>query len=222
MSKRAAKARIKDARQAVYREHILDAAEQIFAEHGYEEAKVVAMASAAGVSLATVYNSFAAKWDIYRAVHARRTAALNAHLRERVSADASPLERLLSGTAAYIEFHMRHPNYLRMHLQEGYAWSMSAILHSPEQAAAFNEGLAMVVMAFEGAIRARLCIGDDPPELMARTMIAMHQVRLADWVDRGMKESVEDVTAAVHRQFIRAFCTDKGAASLEPKKAARR
>ena len=83
MSRRAAKEKLKDARQALYQEHILDAAEQIFAELGYEEAKVVAMAKAAGVSLATVYSTFATKWEIYRAVHARRTAALRAHLSAR-------------------------------------------------------------------------------------------------------------------------------------------
>jgi AcrR family transcriptional regulator len=215
MSKRAAKARIKDARHAVYREHILDAAEQIFAEQGYDDAKVVAMATAAGVSLATVYRSFAAKWDIYRAVHARRTEALYGHVRARAVLDGGPLALLLGGITAYIEFHMRNPNYLKMHLRDGYAWSSSNILLSPEQTSAWNQGLIMIVHAFEGAIRAGHCIPDERSDLMARTMIAMHQVRLADWVDRGMKESVEHLTAAVHREFVRTFCTAKGATAAQ-------
>src|SRR5437867_3843679 len=125
MSKRVAKDRVKGARQALYREHILDAAEQIFAEHGYEAAKVVAMAATAGVSLATVYRSFETKWDIYCAVHARRTAALGAYVRERMADAADPLDLVLSGIAAYVQFHMQNPNYLRMHLRGGYAWSTS-------------------------------------------------------------------------------------------------
>jgi AcrR family transcriptional regulator len=218
MSKRAAKARIKDARQEVYREHILDAAEKIFAETGYEDAKVVAMATAAGVSLATVYRSFEAKWDIYRAVHARRTAALGAFLAERIQPGMPPLELLLAGVSGYIEFHMRNPDYLRMHLRDGYAWSSPGALQSPEQQQAWDQGLVMVVSAFTAAVRAGLCIEDERPELMARTMIAMHQVRLADWVARGMKESIEEVRDAVHRELVRTFCTAKGAASLKPKK----
>jgi hypothetical protein len=34
----------------------------------------------------------------------------------------------------------------------------------------------------------------------------MHQVRLADWVERGMSETVDEVARHVQRQFIRSFC----------------
>jgi AcrR family transcriptional regulator len=201
-----AKTKIRDARQALYREHILDAAERVFADLGYEAAKVVSMAAAAGVSLATIYASFETKWEIYRAVHARRTAALGDFVRARGAIDGDPLDRMLAGITAYIEFHMNHPNYLRMHLRDGNAWSMSSTLQSDEQREAWGTGLKMVVKAFENGVRSDLYIDDERPELMARTMIAMHQVRLADWVDRGMKESVLELTEAVHRQFIRTFC----------------
>jgi AcrR family transcriptional regulator len=206
MAKREAKARIKDARQALYREHILDAAERIFAERGYEDAKVVAMASAAGVSLATVYRAFPTKWDIYRAVHGRRTAALDALVNARVAAAEGLLERMLAGVTAYIEFHMENPNYLRMHLRDGHAWASKDNLLSPEQTAAWNAGLAATKRAFEVGIKAGIYEGEEAPELLARTMIAMHQVRLADWVERGMKESPDEVMRAVRRQFVRTFC----------------
>jgi AcrR family transcriptional regulator len=212
MSRRAAKQRIKGARHALYREHILDAAEQIFAEYDYEDAKVAAMADAAGLSLATVYRSFETKWDIFCAVHARRIAALGAYVAERVGALDSPLELVLAGVAAYFEFHMQHPNYLRMHLRGGYAWSTAPTLRSPQQLAAWNQGLAMATHAFSAGIAAGLFVDDESPEVMARTMIAMHQVRLGDWVDRGMKESAAELTRAVHRELVRTFCTAKGAA----------
>ena len=201
-----AKEKIRGARQALYREHILDAAERVFADHGYEAAKVVEMAAAAGVSLATIYASFETKWEIYRAVHARRTEVLNALVRERVTQGSGPLDRMLGGMSASIEFHMENPNYLRMHLREGHAWSASASMQSPEQLEAWRAGLRMVIKAFESGIHAGLYVDDERPELMARTMIALLQVRLADWVDHGMKESVEEVRESVYRQFIRTFC----------------
>ena len=70
--KSTAQSRLRDARQLMYQGLVLDAAESIFAEHGYEAAKVQSIASAAGVSLATLYAAFPTKWDVYRAVHARR------------------------------------------------------------------------------------------------------------------------------------------------------
>jgi AcrR family transcriptional regulator len=208
MSRRAAKDKIRDARQALYQEHILDAAEQIFGELGYEDAKVVAMAKAAGVSLATVYGSFPTKWDIYRAVHARRTAALRAHLSARLTAEGGALGVMLDGIEASFEFHMENPSYLRMHLRDGFAWSMPKMLRCPEELEAWREGISMAVSTFDVGIRAGLYV-DDRPEVMARTMFAMHQVRLADWVERGMKESVAELTREAQEQFIRAFCTPK-------------
>src|SRR5258707_7327599 len=84
-------------------------------------------------------------------------------------------------------------------------------LGCPGEFEAGSEGIAMAVSAFDVGIRAGLYV-DDRPELMARTMFAMHQVRLADWVERGMKESVAEVTKDAQAQFIRTFCTPKFAA----------
>ena len=209
MGRPAAKARIRDARQALYQEHILDAAEEIFARHGYEDAKVVSMATAAGVSLATVYRSFETKSDIYRAVHARRLSGLSAQVHARLAAATGTLDKMLAGIAAYIAFHMEHPSYLRMHLRDGNAWSMSNTLQSPEQVQAWTEGLALITVAFRTGLAEGLYVDDESADFLARTMIAMHQVRLADWVERGMKESVDEITGAVHRQFVRTFCVAK-------------
>jgi AcrR family transcriptional regulator len=206
-----ARNRLRDARQNMYQGLVLDAAETVFADHGYENAKVQSIAAAAGVSLATLYAAFATKWDIYRAVHIRRLAQLQEAVSARGDA-GGPLATMLSGIDAYVDFHMRHPDYLRMHLREGHAWATASALRSPEQTSAWKEGLALMVKAFEGGIRAGVFIEDEEPLLLARTLIAMHQVRLADWVAEGMKESIEDVTQKIHRQFIRAFCKAEVAA----------
>lgn len=206
MSRPAAKDRIRDARQAMYRDHILDAAEEVFAEHGYEAAKVQSVAAQAGVSLATLYGVFETKWDLYRAVHARRTGALQEFIRERGDVPGDVLDRMLAGVSAYIEFHMTHRGYLRMHLREGHVWSTSSTLTAPEQVEAWESGLRYMAKAFALGVKAGIFVDYERPELMARTNLALSQVRLADWVDRGMKESVEELNAAIHKQFIRTFC----------------
>jgi AcrR family transcriptional regulator len=204
--KSSAQSRLRDARQTMYQGLVLDAAEGVFAEHGYEAAKVQSIAAAAGVSLATLYAAFPTKWDVFRAVHTRRLGDLLAAIRVLDVETREPLDRMQQGIDAYVEFFMSHPDYLRMHLQEGLAWATGHALRSPEQVAAWREGLQRVAKLFEAGIRAGICIDDDPPLLMARTMMAMHQVRLADWVDNGMKESVADVTQQMRREFVRVFC----------------
>ncbi|MEM6993660.1 MAG: TetR family transcriptional regulator, partial [Myxococcota bacterium] len=52
------KKRLLEARRALYRETIIGAAERVFAEHGYDAAKVAAIAKAAGLSLQTLYGIF--------------------------------------------------------------------------------------------------------------------------------------------------------------------
>lgn len=200
-----AKDKIRDARQAMYREHVLDAAELVFAEHGYEAAKVNSVAANAGISLATLYGVFETKWDLYRGVHARRTAMLAEHTRARGNVEGDVLDRMLAGIMAYIEFHMAHPAYLRMHLREGHIWSTSSTLTAPEQIAAWEAGLAQMAKAFTLGVEAGFYYDDERPEMMARTVLGMHQVRLADWVDRGMIESVSEMESMVRRQFVRAF-----------------
>lgn len=214
MSGQELKGRVKGARMAMYREVILDAAEEVFAEHGYEAAKVQAVATSAGVSLATLYGVFAKKWDLYRALHERRIAGLMERVASKSAAFAGdPLEMMLTGIEAYFEFHMEHPTYLRMHLRDGTAWSSGSSLRSPEQAQAWEAGLDLMVAAFRAGVDAGLFVDEDPNR-MARTAIAMHQVRLADWVDRGMSEPIDQVSRHVKRQFIRAFCVPERVPAL--------
>ena len=172
--------RVRDARQAMYREVILDAAEQVFAEHGYEATKVQAVAAAAGVSLATLYGVFAKKWDLYRALHDRRIRALMDHVATKAPVGAGdPLSTILVGIRVYLEFHIDNPSYLRMHLREGNAWASGTFLRSPEQMEAWRAGLGLMAEAFRAGIEGGVFVPDDP-ERMARTAVAMHQVRLAD------------------------------------------
>ena len=89
------------------------------------------------------------------------------------------------------------------------SFPMTAALHDALDAVAADDDCKVVVLT--GAvialgIEAGLYYDDERPEMMARTVLGMHQVRLADWVDRGMIESVSDIEAKVRRQFIRAFC----------------
>lgn len=193
----------------MYREHILDAAELVFAENGYDAAKVQAVAAASGVSLATLYGVFETKWDLYRAVHERRTKMLHEYVRERGEAKGDALDRMLEGIFAYVEFHMVNPTYLRMHLRDKHVWSSTSTLTSPEQIGAWERGLVMMTKAFTLGQETGLYHKDETPELMARSTLAMHQVRLADWVERGMTDSTAAILDKVRLQFIRAYCTQR-------------
>ena len=116
---------------------------------------------------------------------------------------------MLGAISSYVEFHMVHSTYLRMHLRDKHVWFSSVTLESPEQIGAWERGHAMMCKAFALGQSAGLYHRDDTPEIMARNTLAMHHVRLSDWVERGMVETPEELMKKVATQFIRAHCTQR-------------
>ena len=198
------KKRIVMARRALYREAVIEAAEAVFAEHGYDAAKVAAIAKAAGVSLQTLYGIFPKKRDVYRAVQADRLDALMREVGSAVMAATDPFTRLRSGLEGYLRFHMARPDFLRMQLRERIPWGTTDQQRTPEQTRAWELGLQMMIAAFNDGITEGVFVQTDP-EVAARTATAMSQVHLSVWIDRGMPRSPDDVAREAMQQIVRTF-----------------
>jgi AcrR family transcriptional regulator len=196
--------RLANARRAMYREVIVDAAEAVFAEHGYDAAKVQVIAKAAGLSLATFYGVFPKKWDAYRAVQADRLAALMQQVGTQVMAASDAFDRVRAGLEGYLRFHMAQPQFLRVQLRERVPWGTTDELRTPEQTRAWELGLEMLMASVREGMREGMFRVDDA-ELCARMATAMGQVRLALWVGRDMQEDPDDVAREATRQFVRTF-----------------
>ena len=69
---RAAPSRLEDARTRMYQDLIFESAECVFGQKGFENATMQDIAAEAGVSLKTVYASFAGKKELYDAIMLRR------------------------------------------------------------------------------------------------------------------------------------------------------
>ena len=196
---------LKHKKRELYREAVLDAAERVFGDEGYEATKVQRIAAESGLSLTTLYSVFESKWEIYRAVNRRRLNEVMALAQGIVRDDASALETLIAGTRMQLAFFMERRDYTKMQLKEVTAWSTIELLRSPEQV----EGLGMGLEQFATLFRKGIDEGDfvaDDPELMARMVIACQQVRLAMWMDGGCKEDSERVTDASLRHLLRSYC----------------
>ncbi len=108
--------RVRDAERT--RELILDAAERLFAEKGYEESSLADVGSAAGVSRATPGYFFGSKADLHRAVIERCFADVRRAVREgkaRALASGQTPDVVLAGAVAdYAEFVAARPNFVRL------------------------------------------------------------------------------------------------------------
>jgi AcrR family transcriptional regulator len=196
---------LKDKKRELYREAVLDAAEQVFGDEGYEATKVQRIAAEAGVSLTTLYSVFQSKWEIYRAVHRRRLGEVMRLAEGVFEHDASALETLVAGTRMQLRFFMNRRDYTKMQLKEVTAWSTIELLKSPEQVEGLGTGLEQFASLFRQGIEAGDFVDEDP-ELMARMVIACQQVRLATWMDGGCKDDPEQVADAALRHLLRSYC----------------
>jgi TetR/AcrR family transcriptional regulator len=125
----AAPPKIRDADRT--RRQVLDAAEELFARHGYDAASLAQIGEAAGVSRGTPSYFFGSKEQLYRAVlerlYADRTAALEPAFAPlsawaRADAPAEPLAAVLAGSVSgYLEFLRGRPSFVDLFEREALA-----------------------------------------------------------------------------------------------------
>ena len=99
MSRPARKSVALDATSADTKTRILDAAEQLFMEHGFEATSLRSLTSAAGVNLAAVNYHFGSKEELFQAVLTRRLDPMN---QERIDL-LEKLERDSGGRSLSVE-----------------------------------------------------------------------------------------------------------------------
>ncbi len=195
------------AKQDLYRQLILDAAESVFAEKGYDHAKMEEIAREAGLSPGTVYTVFKGKADVFRALHEAGDQELLRRGIEEARGLDDPLETLLAGLRGYVGYFLERPDFLRMHLREGLTWGTE---QSGADVRSRTDAWHVGVQAIRTAVQRCMDAGTMYPgdaDLVGRMMIAMQQVQLARWVEDGMTRPAKDVLAEVELHVRRAFCT---------------
>lgn len=135
--------RVRDAERT--REQILDAAETLFAEKGYEETSLSDVGKQAGVSRATPGYFFGSKADLHRAVLERCFADVRRAVREgkeRALASGHTPEVVLAGAVSdYADFVAARPNFVRLIEREALS-DRTALVGMPLRLAVWQEALA--------------------------------------------------------------------------------
>jgi AcrR family transcriptional regulator len=153
---------------------LLEAAEQVFAEHGWETASIVKITERAGVSQGTFYRYFVSKQAIFdelvddlnrRVRHAMAEGA--AHGRSRAEAE-------LYGFEAFFRFTAEHPALYRVIRQAEFA--------SP---AALQRHYERIAAGYSGALRASMESGEiapADPEVLAYALMGIGELIGMRWI----------------------------------------
>ncbi len=195
----------KRARADLNRRLILEGAERVFAERGFDAAKMEDIVREAGVSLGTAYTVFRGKAEIYRDVHEAGDTELLERGAEAARVLTDPVDIVLAGVRGTVEYFLDRPDFLRMHLREGAPWAFDTSgAGSKDRIGAWEQGMRMMTAAFARCVdEGRFAPGD--PRTMARLAVAMQQVHLAVWVENGMQREPGEVVAEILDQVRRTF-----------------
>ncbi|WP_068180250.1 TetR family transcriptional regulator [Mycobacterium sp. UM_CSW] len=106
------------------RSAILNSAELEFARHGYDRAKVAAVAKRAEYPLSVVYRTFpGGKIQIWNELNDDRFDELVKFVLPSAGDEMPPARRMIDSIRAAYIFMCRHPNFLELHLREGFSWA---------------------------------------------------------------------------------------------------
>lgn len=146
---------------------ILDAAERLFADQGYDATSLSEVGAAAGVSRATPGYFFGSKSDLYQAVLDRSFAEVREAVREgraRALASAQSPETILAGAVSdYFDFLAARPNFIRLIERE--ALNGGRLPEGVSHLSAGQEALA--------AISAELGLDDSPSGDAAQLLLSI-------------------------------------------------
>jgi TetR/AcrR family transcriptional regulator len=146
---------------------ILDAAERLFADKGYDATSLSEVGSVAGVSRATPGYFFGSKTDLYRAVLDRCFAEVRDAVRAgraRALASAESPDTILAGAVSdYFDFLAARPNFIRLIERE--ALNGGRLPEGVSHLSAGQEALA--------AISAELGLDDSPSGEAAQLLLSV-------------------------------------------------
>jgi AcrR family transcriptional regulator len=193
----------RQARESLYREHILAAAERVFAEQGFESAKVQDISRAAGLSMGSIYSLFPGKEQLFASIIERRGNELLALARSVVAAHTDPVEALEALAAAYVGYFFDHREFLRMHIRTGTAWALQP-LNAESRRALSDQIHDLQAGIFARGTKSGAFIAEDPAYL-AVLFSGIDQAHLSQWVSAGLGGSREDLLERLLRIVRRTF-----------------
>ena len=165
------------------RRRLLDAAEGIFAEHGYHDASIARIVERAGVAQGTFYIYFRSKQEIFEQL----VGDLNVRLREAMSKGAAAgggdrLDAEERGFAAFFEFAAGHPALYRVIREAEFV--------APQ---AMHRHYEKIVEGYVRALTAAMATGEvEPcdPTVLAWALIAVGQLVGMRWIVWDRRDAI--------------------------------
>jgi AcrR family transcriptional regulator len=97
---------------------LLDKAEELFSEHGYEGTSIRLLAREAGMNVAMISYYFGSKEKLFEALVEERTSSIRDRLKQMTDDSSSPMLRLEEIIRLYVDRILHHKRFHRLLLHE--------------------------------------------------------------------------------------------------------
>ena len=98
-------------------EQMIDAAQQVMFQKGYEAATMQDIAATAGCAAGTFYLHFKNKESLFHAILVRHARTMFAMVRQSVEATDEPLEKVRQGIEIHLLYMKKHKDFFRLFFQ---------------------------------------------------------------------------------------------------------
>lgn len=156
------------------RARLLEAAEKVFAELGYNDASIVKITEAAGVAMGTFYLYFRGKKEIFDELLIDLNRRVRHAMSEASSQGGTRLEQELLGFRAFFRFTAEHPGLYRVIRQAEFVSPEMLRYHYDKLSAGYIEGLRAAAERGE--------VGEIDPEVTAWALMAAGELIGMRWI----------------------------------------
>lgn len=153
---------------------LLQAAEEVFAEHGWEEASIVKITERAGVSQGTFYRYFVSKQAIFDELVDDLNRRVRRAMAEGAARGRSRTEAERHGFEGFFRFTSEHPALYRVIRQAEFASPQALHRHYERIAEGYRQALA------EAMERGEIAPGD--PEVLAYALMGIGELIGMRWI----------------------------------------
>jgi AcrR family transcriptional regulator len=168
------------------RQRVLEAAEAVFAEHGYHEASIVKITEAAGVGQGTFYLYFSSKQEVFDELVRDLNRRVRHAMKEASAKGKTRLEAEQLGFRAYFRFTAEHPALYRIIRQAEFVSPEMLRYHYDRLSSGYIEALRDAVERGE--------IAELDPEVAAWALMGMGELIGMRWI---LWEEVGEMPKAV-------------------------
>lgn len=162
------------ARGEATRSALLEAAEDVFGEHGWETASIVKITERAGVSQGTFYRYFISKQAIFDELVTDLNRRVRRAMAEGAARGENRAEAERGGFEGFFSFTAEHPALYRVIRQAEFASPQALHLHYERIAAGYRDALAEAMDA------GQISVGD--PEVLAYALMGIGELIGMRWI----------------------------------------